>query len=115
MPFPPHFTDPSQHPSGNDLPNWQDLPKGGVMNEPGSSVAYKTGNWVPRKLCFNPETCINCNLCWPVCPDDCIIVDEKGNMIGVDLAHCKDCGLCVEACPTKPKSLYFVEEETKNI
>lgn len=94
---------------------WAEMPQGALVPHSGNSVEYKTGNWVPKKLIFNKETCINCGLCWPVCPDDAIILDSAGNMIGVDYDHCKDCGLCVKACPTNPKSLYFVDEEPKEI
>ncbi len=89
---------------------------GGTVLDTGNSELYSTGNWVPKKLCFNKENCINCGLCWPICPDDAIILDEKGNMTGVDLDHCKDCGMCVEVCPAnkapdKTKhALYFKED-----
>jgi len=95
--------------------NWQEMPEGALVTDSGNSKEYKTGNWVPKKLIFNPETCINCGLCWTVCPDDAIILDETGKMIGVDYDHCKDCGLCVKACPTKPKSLFFEAEAPKEI
>lgn len=79
---------------------WQDLEKeGNVIADTGNSELYGTGNWVPKKLNFHDDNCINCGLCWPVCPDDAILLDAEGNMVGVDLDHCKDCGLCVEICP----------------
>jgi pyruvate ferredoxin oxidoreductase delta subunit len=99
----------------NKKMDWKELPKGAVIPNAGNAVEYKTGNWVPKKLVFNKDTCINCGLCWPVCPDDAIILDDKGNMVGVDEDHCKDCGLCVEVCPTKEKSLYFEKQEKKII
>jgi pyruvate ferredoxin oxidoreductase delta subunit len=106
----------SQKPDFSDRPNWEDVPEGAIVTKAGNSKEYITGNWVPKKLNFNKDTCINCGLCWPVCPDDAIVLDENGNMKGVDINHCKDCGLCVEACPTKPnKSLYFEDEEPKEI
>ncbi len=83
-----------------DAATWQDLEKEGpVIRAVGNSELYGTGNWIPKKLQFHKENCINCGLCWPVCPDDAIIFDKDGNMTGVDLDHCKDCGLCVESCP----------------
>jgi len=93
--------------------NWKEMPKGGIIDDAGNSREYKTGNWVPKKLNFDKETCINCSLCWPVCPDDAIIFDKDGNMIGVDRDHCKDCGLCVKACPTG--SLSFEKEKMREI
>lgn len=95
--------------------SWKEMPEGSVIPHAGNSEVYKTGNWVPKHLVFNKDTCINCGLCWPVCPDDAIILDGEGNMTGVDYDHCKDCGLCVEACPTGPKSLYFEEQKPREI
>ncbi|MBU1446218.1 4Fe-4S binding protein, partial [Patescibacteria group bacterium] len=37
-------------------------------------------------------------LCWPVCPDLAVIA-EDGEMKGIDVDHCKNCGMCVKACP----------------
>ena len=31
-------------------------------------------------------------------------------MIGIDYDHCKGCGVCVEVCPTNPKSLLMFNE-----
>lgn len=94
---------------------WQEMPKGALVPHSGNSKEYKTGNWVPTHLVFDEEKCIDCGLCWPVCPDDAIILDKDGHMTGIDYDHCKDCGLCVEACPTTPKSLYFEDRENKEI
>ena len=33
-------------------------------------------------------------------------------MIGIDMDHCKGCGICVEVCPTNPKSLLMYSEQT---
>ena len=79
---------------------WKDLSEeGSVIADTGNSELYGTGNWVPKKLDFYDKNCINCSLCWAVCPDDAIIFDKEGNMKGIDLDHCKDCGMCVEICP----------------
>ncbi len=93
--------------------DWTEMPEGALIPNSGNSKEYKTGNWIPKKLIFDADTCINCSLCWPVCPDDAIIFDKDGNMKGVDRDHCKDCGLCVKACPTK--SLYFEKQEPREI
>ncbi|MEI7510975.1 MAG: 4Fe-4S binding protein [Candidatus Peregrinibacteria bacterium] len=95
--------------------SWQNIPTGAVIPEAGNAEKYITGNWVPKKLIFDQSSCINCGLCWPVCPDDSIILDEKGNMVGIDFEHCKDCGMCIEACPTKPKSLRFEDSPPREI
>lgn len=97
--------------------SWKKLSKeDSVVANPGNSNHYKTGSWVPKKLIFKKENCINCLLCWPVCPDDAIILDKEGKVIGIDTEHCKDCGLCIEACPMNKNldktkhALYFEED-----
>jgi pyruvate ferredoxin oxidoreductase delta subunit len=46
-------------------------------------------------------------LCWAFCPDGSILVEE-GKVTGIDLAHCKGCGICAQECPRKAISI--VEE-----
>ena len=96
--------------SNEKLQSWREVPLGGVVQDAGNSVEYLGGAWSPVKLAWYEDICIDCLLCWPVCPDDAILAKD-GKMAGVDLEHCKDCGICIEACPTKPKSLEFVNEE----
>ena len=35
-------------------------------------------------------------------------------MIGIDMDHCKGCGICVEVCPTNPKSLLMFDEHEED-
>ncbi|RUT30495.1 4Fe-4S dicluster domain-containing protein [Paenibacillus zeisoli] len=57
---------------------------------------------------YKAEDCINCAACDTVCPDFCIVweqkPDKRGNlqmfMKGIDYQYCKGCLKCVEACPT---------------
>ncbi|MCW8837644.1 MAG: 4Fe-4S binding protein, partial [Thiovulaceae bacterium] len=51
-----------------------------------------------------------CQFCWVYCPDISIISRDK-KMVGVDMDHCKGCGICVEVCPTNPKSLLMFAEQ----
>lgn len=112
MTYPKNLISPED---SQDTKGWNQIPIGGVITSAGNSIKYKTGNWSPRTCTWNAKTCINCNLCWPVCPDDAILTDEEGNMVGVDPEKCKACGLCVTACPTSPKSLQLEEKERKEI
>jgi len=38
--------------------------------------------------------------CWVYCPDGAIQV-ENSKVVGIDLKHCKGCGICAEECPKK--------------
>jgi Pyruvate/2-oxoacid:ferredoxin oxidoreductase delta subunit len=40
---------------------------------------------------------------------------EDGIMVGIDLVHCKGCGVCVQVCPKKLESHVYTEKEGKVI
>jgi pyruvate ferredoxin oxidoreductase delta subunit len=43
-------------------------------------------------------------ICWVFCPDGAIQI-ENGKVVGIDLDHCKGCGICAEECPRKAVSM----------
>ncbi len=94
----------SQHTSNRDELRWQDLPIGGVILTPGNSEQYLTGGWRAFRPVINWErtptqkACSKCLTCWLYCPEAAMIAVE-GEFKGVDLDHCKGCGICVEVCP----------------
>ena len=79
--------------------NWtpSELPVGFVCPTGGNSRKYPTGGWRSRRPIWDKEICNNCMMCWVYCPDSSIVVKD-GEMIGIDLAHCKGCGVCVTEC-----------------
>jgi 2-oxoacid:acceptor oxidoreductase delta subunit (pyruvate/2-ketoisovalerate family) len=95
------------------LKNWQDLPIGGLILDDGNAVEYDTGNWRAFRPVIAMEQCTHCLMCWLYCPDSSMVV-EDGKLMGVDLEHCKGCGVCVEVCPPKCIALHpeseFIEE-----
>ena len=76
-----------------------------------SSFSASVADWRIEKPVFNKDFCIDCQFCWVYCPDLSIVARDK-KMIGVDMDHCKGCGICVEVCPTNPKSLLMHPEKT---
>ena len=74
-----------------------------------NSFVASVADWRIEKPVFNKDFCIDCQFCWVYCPDISIISRDK-KMIGVDMDHCKGCGICVEVCPTNPKSLLMFPE-----
>ncbi len=76
---------------------------------PNNSFTASVADWRIEKPIFNKDYCIDCQFCWIYCPDISIISRDK-KMVGVDYDHCKGCGICVEVCPTNPKSLLMFEE-----
>jgi pyruvate ferredoxin oxidoreductase delta subunit len=83
-----------------------------VYAETNSFNAY-VGDWRVLKPVYNRDICIDCQNCWVFCPDTSIVSRDKV-MIGVDYDHCKGCGICVEVCPTNPKSLWMFAESEDN-
>ena len=78
-----------------------------------NSINKYVGDWRIEKPVWMTTLCIDCQNCWLVCPDTSIISRDK-MMVGIDYDHCKGCGICVEACPTNPKSLLMWNEHTSN-
>lgn len=81
-----------------------------------NSFTASVADWRLEKPIFNKDFCIDCQFCWIYCPDISIISRDK-KMLGIDMDHCKGCGICAEVCPTNPKSLImypeFADEETE--
>ena len=80
-----------------DQQSYKVLPLGGVNPDGGNSVDYITGGWRSERPVWNEEACKHCLLCWVMCPDSSILVQD-GKMTGIDYDHCKGCGICVHEC-----------------
>ncbi|MEN6303297.1 MAG: 4Fe-4S binding protein [Armatimonadia bacterium] len=80
---------------------WNEMAEGGVIPEPGNAVEYSTGGWRNERPIKDNECCIDCHFCWVYCPDDAILRTEDGKVkgAGIDLEHCKGCGVCANVCP----------------
>ena len=90
-------------------PGWKELPEGDVL-EAGTAAAFHTGDWRSERPLWHPDICIQCLICWIVCPDSAVFTKE-GKMTGFDYDHCKGCGICANECPTKPKSISMEPEK----
>jgi pyruvate ferredoxin oxidoreductase delta subunit len=91
------------------LKSWKEIPIGGVITDVGNSVEYKTGDWRSYRPVWDEKKCNNCKVCWVYCPDGSIVI-KNGVMTGIDLDHCKGCGICAYECPQKAIKMM---EETK--
>ena len=92
-----------------DGTGWRDIPMGGLIVEAGNAVEYATGGWRAFRPIWDADRCIHCMQCWVFCPDSSILVKD-GKMTGIDLVHCKGCGICAEVCPDKVKCITMIEE-----
>jgi pyruvate ferredoxin oxidoreductase delta subunit len=88
---------------------WKDLAIGGRIDEAGNAETYETGSWRTFRPVRDEDKCTNCLLCWIYCPDSSIKVKD-GKIAGIDLDHCKGCGICAEVCPPKVKAIEMVQE-----
>ena len=78
---------------------WKELPLGGDVIEPGSSVRFLTGNWRTTGYpVVDYEECVKCSICWIICPDIAFTPMDDG-YFEWNANYCKGCGACVEECP----------------
>ncbi len=96
----------------------QELVEAGLIVEAGNAATFKTGDWRTYVPEFHPENCIHCLFCWIYCPDAAIEVDTSGEkpvVTGINLDHCKGCGICANECPPakkgKPALVMVLEEK----
>jgi pyruvate ferredoxin oxidoreductase delta subunit len=91
--------------TANKLKTYKEIPIGGLVETPGSSSEFKTGDWRSSTPMWNKAKCINCMMCYNLCPENCILMekDASGNpkIKGIDLDYCKGCGICTKTCPVK--------------
>lgn len=86
------------------LKSAKEIPIGGLIDEPGSSKKFKTGDWRSFRPIWDESKCTHCMMCPPFCPDDSIPTEGKENNIKrkeTDLDFCKGCGICANVCPVK--------------
>ncbi len=90
--------------SKSKLKGWKEIPIGGLIIEAGNSEKYETGSWRSFRPVWDSNKCIHCLQCWIYCPDSAIQV-EDGKIKGINLTHCKGCGICALECPDKVKAI----------
>ena len=55
-----------------------------------------------KKGYFVTDKCINCGRCIEVCPQNCIVEDQKNwHQVKINHLNCLSCGNCVEVCPVE--------------
>ena len=90
-----------------EMKGWKDIPIGGLILDAGNADSYQTGDWKTYRPVHDEEKCTDCLLCWINCPDSAIKV-EDGKVVGIDLLHCKGCGLCAVVCPPKVQAIDMI-------
>lgn len=78
--------------------SWREIKPAGIIDEPGNSADFYTGNWRNEKPDWILDKCTQCMLCYPVCPD-CAIPLAKDGRGEYNYFHCKGCGICSRVCP----------------
>ncbi|MFH1220580.1 MAG: 4Fe-4S binding protein [Candidatus Eisenbacteria bacterium] len=91
---------------------WKELETespGGRIKRGGNAQEYETGSWRTFRPIRDEAKCNHCLRCWIYCPDSAIQVKD-GKVTGIDLSHCKGCGICAEVCPPKVRAIQMVQE-----
>jgi pyruvate ferredoxin oxidoreductase delta subunit len=98
----------------SNIASWKasDYPVGAKCIEAGNSRDYITGSWRSERPVWDADACKNCLLCWVHCPDSSIVVKDR-KMTGIDLDHCKGCGICVTVCKFNALEMHLESEFTK--
>ena len=60
---------------------WRNTTIGGNISSAGNAALFKTGDWRSMKPIWKQEACKQCLLCYPVCPDTAILINEEGKRI----------------------------------
>jgi 2-oxoacid:acceptor oxidoreductase delta subunit (pyruvate/2-ketoisovalerate family) len=87
---------------------WRALDRGPVIPG-GTSRHFLTGTWRTERPVLDLQRCIHCMLCWLYCPDSSILARD-GRVVGIDLDHCKGCGVCAAVCPPRAGAIVMVPE-----
>lgn len=76
---------------------------------PPGSLLQNNAGFRTVKPVINQEKCVNCLMCYLLCPEGTIHKDR--DQLTVDYDFCKGCGICAREC--KPKAIEMVPEEEK--
>ena len=50
------------------LKGWKEIPEGGTIVEPGSSIQFDVSAWRVSRPVIDQSKCTKCGLCLPACP-----------------------------------------------
>ena len=93
----------------NPKTGYKDLTIAGNIYTAGNAKEFKTGDWRSNKPVWNKELCKQCGMCFPVCPEDSIPVNDELCREDFNYFSCKGCGVCAKLCPFK--AIDMVEEK----
>jgi pyruvate ferredoxin oxidoreductase gamma subunit len=79
-----------------------------TIDAPATSELRTTEGWRRRRPVIALERCTRCVLCFALCPEGAIRLDEQ-NRPEVDYDHCKGCLVCATECP--PRAIDVVQED----
>ncbi|NTV03096.1 MAG: 4Fe-4S binding protein [Chlorobiaceae bacterium] len=73
----------------------EDYPTGTVF--PAGHLVETSSGWRSKRPVIDTERCINCLVCWLLCPEGVIRKSPDGRL-EIDYDYCKGCGICAREC-----------------
>lgn len=70
-------------------------------------LAETNAGWRTFRPVIDNNKCINCLICYMVCPDGTI--KKSDDKLLVDYDYCKGCGICANECPKD--AINMIKEE----
>ncbi|MBS3159515.1 4Fe-4S binding protein [Candidatus Woesearchaeota archaeon] len=81
-----------------NLKKWKELEDAGNILDKGNNEENDVSGWRSFRPIHIREKCIDCMICWSVCPDNAVISGD-GKFIKFDYTKCKGCLICLNECP----------------
>ena len=75
---------------------------------PAGVIIETNASWRTEKPVIDEEACVNCLLCYLVCPEGTVYKSE--GTLKIDYDFCKGCGICANECPKK--AIAMIAEES---
>ena len=76
------------------IKDYEDLPLGTYSE--GMLLTESMEGWRTKKPVIDTDKCIDCGMCYLVCPEG--VIYKENDKVLIDYRFCKGCGICSKEC-----------------